>query len=263
MDPAIPAATLILLRDRPGLPPEIPMVARGAHLVFAANRMVFPGGRVDEDDRVIAASPGLLADSPAVDAEELAHRVTAIRETIEEIGLAPGIEGLDDIERLAAIRAALHAGESFSAILDREGLRIASHVIHPFSRWRPDHEMSRRFDTRFYVARAPAFGEAVADGTESSRCCWGSAQDHIRSGGLIFPTLRTLERLGSVRHFDDVIAIAERYPMVTVTPWIEEREGQHWLHIRDDLGYPVTRQLIGEVDRDSDPSRPSSTRTPG
>ena len=47
MTNAIPAATLILLRDVPGGAPEIPMVGRGAHLAFAASRMVFPGGRVD------------------------------------------------------------------------------------------------------------------------------------------------------------------------------------------------------------------------
>ncbi|ATE66014.1 NUDIX hydrolase [Rhizorhabdus dicambivorans] len=263
MYPAIPAATLILLRDRPGLPPELPMVERGSHLAFAANRMVFPGGRVDEDDRIIAVRSELLVAGPEIDPEDLAHRITAIRETIEEIGLAPGIEGITAPEPIAAIRAALHGGEPFSAILAREGLRIDPHGIHPYSRWRPDHELSRRFDTRFYIARAPEIGEAVADGTESHHCVWASAEEHLIAGGLIFPTVRHLERLSQISDFPDAVAFAGRYPIVTITPWHEERDGQRWLVIPDDLGYPVTAQPLAEVDRDSDPTRPSRTRTPG
>lgn len=263
MHPAIPAATLILLRDRAGQPPEIPMVARGAHLAFAANRMVFPGGRVDADDLVVAGRTDLLRDGPEIEADELAHRITAIRETIEEIGLAPGIDGIDNVERLAEIRAALHAGEAFSSILVRHRLRIDPHDIHPFSRWRPDHELSRRFDTRFYIARAPELGEAVADGTESSTCLWGTAQEHLDAGGLIFPTVRNLERLTQIGHYEEGVAFVRRYANVTITPWYEEHDGQRWLTIPDGLGYPVTRQLLDEVDRDSDPTRPSRTRTPG
>ena len=143
MHPAIPAATLILLRDRPGQPPEIPMVGRGAHLKFAANRMVFPGGRVDDDDRITAQRAELLTDGPEIEADDLAHRIAAIRETVEEIGLAPGIEGIGDVAQLSAVRAALHAGETLSSILARMGLRIDPHGLHPFARWRPDHELSR------------------------------------------------------------------------------------------------------------------------
>lgn len=91
MSDAIPAATLILLRERPDAAPEIPMIGRGAHLAFAANRMVFPGGRVDADDHHVATSPALLADGPQIEPDDLAHRIAAIRETIEEIGLAPGV----------------------------------------------------------------------------------------------------------------------------------------------------------------------------
>ena len=263
MYPAIPAATLILLRDRPDLPPEMPMVERAAHLAFAANRMVFPGGRLDPDDRSIAARPELLLDGPAIDEDELAHRIAAIRETIEEIGLAPAIQGIADAALLAELRDALHRGELFSEILARNRLRIDPHVVHPYARWRPDHALPRRFDTRFYIARAPLIGEATADGRESSRCVWGSARDHIAAGGLIFPTLCNLERLALVADFEEAVAFARRYPPTVVTPWREQREGICWLHIPEELGYPVTRQRLAEVDRGSDASRPSSTRTPG
>lgn len=263
LSPAIPAATLILLRDRPGALPEIPMIGRGAHLAFAASRMVFPGGRVDADDHVFAERPDLLVDGPAIDPEDLAHRITAIRETIEEIGLAPGIEGINGVERLAAMRAALHEGEPLSAVLGRFGLRVDPQVIHPFARWRPDHELSRRFDTRFYIARAPDLGEASADGSESSHLVWATAERHLANKALIFPTIRNLERIGQAGDFEAAVALARRYPIEMVTPWIETRDGEHVLCIPDTLGYPVTVAPLGDVDRDSDPNRPSITLNPG
>lgn len=249
MHPPIPAATLILLRDVPGSAPLIPMVGRGEHMAFAASRMVFPGGRVDEDDFILAGRADLIVEGAAIEAEELAHRITAIRETIEEIGLAPGIEGLEHVDQLAAIRAQLHEGLPFSLILEQHYLRLDPHSLHPFSRWLPDHKLSRRFDTRFYIARAPELGEAVADGTESTHVIWASAADHIASSQMIFPTVRNLERIALAQDFAAAVAFAGRYPIDVVTPWIEERDGQRWLHIATHLGYPVDRQLLAEVER--------------
>ena len=259
---AMLAATLVLLRDAPDGPPEIPMVRRGEHLAFAANRMVFPGGRVDEDDHLLARRSDLLVEGPEIEPEDLACRITAIRETIEEIGLAPGIPDLADAAMIGDIRRALHGGEPLSLILERHWLRIDPHAIHPFARWRPDHELVRRFDTRFYLARAPEIGEAVADGTESSHMLWGTADVHLAAGKMIFPTIRNLEWLAQVRDFDDAVARARRYSITTVTPWIEEREGERWLCIPDGLGYPVTAELLSAVDRDSNPKSPSITRPP-
>ncbi|MET0372970.1 MAG: NUDIX hydrolase [Rhizorhabdus sp.] len=260
---AVPAATLILLRNAPDGPPEIPMVGRGKHLAFAANRMVFPGGRVDEDDLLLAGRSDLLVDGPAIDPDDLACRITAIRETIEEIGLAPGIADISDASMIDDIRRALHAGEPLSLVLERHWLRIDPHGIHPFTRWRPDHELARRFDTRFYLAEAPAIGEAAADGVESSHLVWNTAGGHLATGAMIFPTIRTLERIALARTFEEAVGQARRYPIETVTPWIEQRDGERWLCIPEGLGYPVTAQLLAEADRDSDPSKPSSTRDPG
>lgn len=263
LSPAIPAATLILLRDRPGAAPEIPMVGRGAHLRFAASRMVFPGGRVDPDDRLLAERQNLLIGADAIDAEDLAHRIAAIRETVEEIGLAPGLHGIADIAGLAELRTALHEGTPFSRVAEQLGLRIDPQVIHPFARWRPDHELSRRFDTRFYIARAPHLGEACADGNESSHLVWATADEHLANRALIFPTIRNLERIGLAGDFESALELARRYPIETVTPWIEDRDDGGWLCIPDTLGYPVTAAPLADVDRDSDPNRPSITLRSG
>ena len=74
---AIPAATVILLRDGPdGL--ETLMLRRNSKLEFAGGMWVFPGGRVDPED--------YPADAP--DDVEAAVRVAAAREAQEEAGLA-------------------------------------------------------------------------------------------------------------------------------------------------------------------------------
>jgi 8-oxo-dGTP pyrophosphatase MutT (NUDIX family) len=80
---AIPAATVILLRDGPdGL--ETLMLRRNSKLEFAGGMWVFPGGRVDPED--------YPADAP--DDVEAAVRVAAVREAEEEAGLRPDIDGL-------------------------------------------------------------------------------------------------------------------------------------------------------------------------
>lgn len=82
---AIPAATLVLLRDRQDGPPDLLMVERSAAMAFAAGALVFPGGRIDPGDH-------LLADT--VQQEDATARIAAIRETIEEAGIAVGLSPL-------------------------------------------------------------------------------------------------------------------------------------------------------------------------
>ncbi len=80
-DEAIPAATLIVVRDRAERAPELLMVERAEGMAFAAGALVFPGGRIDDADRRHGEEAG-LADGPA--------RIAAIRETVEETAIAVG-----------------------------------------------------------------------------------------------------------------------------------------------------------------------------
>ena len=86
-DDAIPAATLIVVRERSAGAPEILMVERAAGMVFAAGAWVFPGGRIDRADERLGDLSG-MADGAA--------RVAAIREALEEtaipVGLSPVAE---------------------------------------------------------------------------------------------------------------------------------------------------------------------------
>src|SRR5690606_23990909 len=74
---AIPAATLVIMRrSENGGPDEILMVKRSKTMAFAAGAVVFPGGRIDPDDYLVAAQHGFAEGDI-----EGAARVAALRET--------------------------------------------------------------------------------------------------------------------------------------------------------------------------------------
>jgi hypothetical protein len=66
---------------------------------------------------------------------------------------------------------------------------------------------------------------------------------------IIFPTRRNLERLAQFASFDEAAAHARAYPVQTITPWTEMRDGAEHLCIPDDLGYPVSSQPLHAADR--------------
>jgi hypothetical protein len=113
----------------------------------------------------------------------------------------------------------------------------------------------RRYDTRFYLAALPADAPAPqVDGTENVRLCWSSAQamlDDADAGrqSLIFPTRRNLERLALFPSHAAAVAQARAFPVRLVVPWFELRDGEEYLCIPDDLGYPVTAERRDRVQR--------------
>ena len=64
-DDPIPAATLVIFRDRPDAPPELLMVERAKAMAFAGGAMVFPGGRIDPGDHILAQASGAGEDGAA------------------------------------------------------------------------------------------------------------------------------------------------------------------------------------------------------
>lgn len=240
---AIPAATLVIFREGAGQAPELLMVERAKAMAFAAGALVFPGGRVDPADHALAATLG-------GDADEDAHRIAAIRETIEEAGLAIGLDPLPAPAVIAAMRAALHAGMPLAEALADARLRLDLASLVAFARWRPAHPNMRIFDTRFYLAQLPPDAPvATVDATENVRLLWASAQDVLDEADagratIIYPTRRNLERLAQFASFADAAAHARAHPVRTITPYAEHRDDGPHLCIPDDLGYPITSELM-------------------
>lgn len=238
-EPAIPAATVIVMREGAGAP-ELLMVERAKAMTFAGGALVFPGGRIDPGDHALAAA---MAGDP----DDLAGKIAAIRETVEEAGVAVGLA----IEpgAIAELRRRVYAGEPFAALLAELGGTLDLDALVPFARWLPHGVPHRVFDTRFYLARAPDGAVPQVDGNENVRVFWASAQavlDAANAGQatIIFPTRRNLERLATFAGFEDAVADARVHPVRTITPWIEKRDGVDHLCIPEDAGYPITAERL-------------------
>lgn len=238
----IPAATLILMREGPSAP-EILMIERDGKMAFAPGATVFPGGRIDPDDR--AAGDDLVR----------AAKVAAIRETLEETGVAVALDPPPDAELEAELRRRLHDGAPFSGLLDSHGLTLRHDDLVSFARWCPTFREARNFDTHFFLARAPADGRLpTADQGESVHAGWATAADVLAradagSAHIIFPTRRNLERLARFATFEEAVADAHAHAVETIIPWIETRDGVDWLRIPVDRGYPVTAERMDSVRR--------------
>ena len=238
-DEAIPAATLILVRDRPSGPPELLMVERAGGMAFAAGALVFPGGRIDDADRQLGNAIGV---DPAA--------VAAIRETVEETAVPVALSPAPDAATSRALQDALVTDEPFASLLAECALQFDAPALTLFARWVPKFHAVRRFDTLFYVARCPDgdWEPRVIEG-ECTSAAWLTAaevldRDKRDEARLIFPTRRNLERLAQHDSFDAIRSDALAHPVEPVTPWVEEREGERFITIPDHLGYPVTEERL-------------------
>ena len=235
----VPAATLVLMRERAGGPPELLVTERTGHMAFAAGALVFPGGRIDADDHVTAERFGTEA-----------AKVAAIRETIEETGLAPALIPAPDEAAAAAMRQGIIEEEPFASLLEARGLAIDGDALTPFARWCPNFREARRFDTMFFLAEAPlGAGEPTVSEQEAVRAFWASASDilaEIEAGRAhaIFPTRRNLERLARFASIAEARADAARFPVRKIMPWVEQRDGRPHVCIPGDAGYPVTAEPL-------------------
>ena len=249
---SIPAVTVVVFRRCPdGGAPQILMITRHRSMAFAGGMAVFPGGRLDQADYDLAADV-----AGTLDADEAAHRIAAVRETLEETGLAIGIAQCPTAAEAAAARQLLLEGGALAPVLDAMGWTLDLDTVIPFARWHPKNErLPRIFDTRFYLADLGTGAvELEIDATENTHLFWTGAGEAIEAAGrgeiaLIFPTRRNLERIAGFASFEEARAQAEAIPVRTITPWMEEREGECWLMIPDDAGYPVTGEPLAAAHR--------------
>ncbi|QIL02873.1 NUDIX domain-containing protein [Sphingomonas sinipercae] len=239
--PAIPAATLVVVRDRPIGPPELLMVERAQGMAFAAGALVFPGGRIDAEDRLVGQSAA-QSDGGA--------RTAALRETLEETAIPIGLSPLPTKAQALLLQRELIADRPFAELLQEHALQIDPDLLVPFARWVPKFHATRRFDTMFYVARAPDgdWPPNVVPG-ECSGAFWLTAQEAIKRADagesqMIFPTRRNLERLAQHSSFDDIQRDAERHQVTPISPWVETSDGERFITIPEGIGYPVVREKM-------------------
>lgn len=253
MPVATPAATMVIFRENPdGGAPLLLMVERIKAMAFAGGAAVFPGGKVDAADFDYAEMLG-----GPLPLDEAAARLAAIRETIEEAGLALGLTGVIDPADCDDARAALHDGESLQAVCSRHNWTPDFEQLVPWSRWRPPafEGANRVFDTRFYLVDAGSSAPvATVDQTENRALFWASAAEALRCADdgkikIIFPTRRNLERLAMFGSFETAAAHAAEHPVATVLTYVDKRDDGSWLCIPDGHGYPVLEESFDRAMR--------------
>jgi len=221
--PVRAAATVLLLRDT-GAGIEVLMTRRSATASFAPGAYVFPGGHIDAADEAAAHA---ARRRPGQSLAQATQAVAAIRECFEELGVllarhADGRPaGADDI---AAMDRDGHAAVPFAAQCATRGLVLEADRVFTFAHWITDRDLPRRFDVPFLVARMPEGQVPSADESEQFEPCWVRPADALArhaagSFFMIFPTVRTLQRLAAYASVDAVLqACAGEKPLWTSCP---------------------------------------------
>ncbi len=204
------AATVIVLREGTSDPFEILLVRRNDKVAFMAGSYVFPGGRVDEGDQPPSGVALASAAFPDLsDREEAAYRMAAVRELQEEANVY-----------------------------------ITVNDLQPFAHWVTPEVETRRFDTRFFLARMPEGQQAVHDDGEMTALEWMSPREAItrferRELLLPPPTWTSIRQLAKRSSIEDVMAWARTRPIVRVMPGFIKNETEFILMLPGDPLFPT------------------------
>jgi 8-oxo-dGTP pyrophosphatase MutT (NUDIX family) len=252
--PIVDASTVIVLREADvGL--QTFMLCRHVKSGFMGGAHVFPGGKVDAEDlhpswaRRIDRPPDAIASVLGEKDSErgLGLLVAGIRETFEEAGVMLGSTRSDaDLEDA---RRRLLEGAAFNDIAAELDLHIESAALAPYARWVTPEMETKRFDTRFYVARLPEGQAASHDGSETTSAVWlrpADAIDRMVSGKIKLapPTVRTLRWLADFREAASVMADAVSRKPPLVRPRIVSGEGGWFLTLPGDPEHPEDEPVL-------------------
>jgi glyoxylase-like metal-dependent hydrolase (beta-lactamase superfamily II)/8-oxo-dGTP pyrophosphatase MutT (NUDIX family) len=216
------------------------MTRRSMTASFAPGAYVFPGGGVDALDT--AAHPQ-ASRRPGQSDLHLTQAIAAIRESFEELGILLARRADASMADASDI-AAMDRKAPFTAQCAAQGLTLAASEVFVLAHWITDRDLPRRFDVPFLVARMPEHQEPVADESEQFEPVWVRPADALarhQAGQffIIFPTIRTLERLQA---FTTVAAVLEacaasEQPLWTSCPRAGLLAGREARYMEHELPY--------------------------
>lgn len=206
------AATVMLVRDRPSGGIEILMVRRSAGSAFAPDAFVFPGGTVDPVDYE-GAPTGWPVER--IEAEFRATIHDALPASEPPVGTR---------DAGALVNAAARELREEAAVgVDTGSLSL-------FSQWITPPTEPRRYNTHFFLARAPHDARGVADTIETHDASWIEPGDALERSArnelyLVYPTVKHLERLRAYRTTEALLAFGREKPIRTIMPDRSPAEG--------------------------------------
>jgi len=188
------AASVIAVRDgdaaRAG-DPEVLVLERGAGSRFLPGYVVFPGGAVERGDAALASR--WFGD------DREAARAAAVRELVEEAGLALTRAGLVDAGNPDSLDP-VHAAPP------------AAGQLRQVARWIAPDEVPVRFDARYFSVLAPRGLEPAPDGGEAAHAWWASPKEllaewQMGARKLYWPTYATMIELAARETAEAIAAL--------------------------------------------------------
>ena len=207
------ASTVILIREHNG-ELQVYLLKRSIRSDFFPETYVFPGGRVEGEDRAF----GLWKAHVDLDSEEISQRlggsltveaaltygVTAIRETFEEAGVLLAYRNEHTHEELERIKDRRQGEELPNGWLNNlvvsDGWMLAFSRLFRWAHWITPEGMPKRYETRFFLVFMHPGQECEPDARETTHGIWVSPEKGLVKNlqgeiPLSPPTLVTLHEL--------------------------------------------------------------------
>ena len=259
------AATVILLREAAPGPFEIFLMRRHRKQSFMGNAFVFPGGRLEDQDH----HPELARFSPHFSAAQACQALgepdlspetalglyfAAVRETFEESGALLAEQdsgGMLDLthescrSRYQQYRLDIYGGRiSLQDLARQEKIHFRLDLLRPFSHWITPEIESKRFDTRFLLARIPDGQKLSHDAVEMTESLWITPREALEKKDkgqmlLMPPTLVTLEELAEYDSLDRLFTAAAQREIHPIQPQVFSQGKTLGLKLPHDPEYSI------------------------
>jgi len=273
------AATVILVRDGDHGFFEVFLMRRHQRQNFMASAFVFPGGRLDEAD----CDPGLIPYAQGLSAEEaklslnepdlpdekaLGLFFASVRETFEEAGVLLASTASGDMvdfsgnmsdKRFSDYRFKIHEQTmSLRDLAEAEGIYFRFDLLTPYAHWITPQIESKRFDTRFLLARMPQNQVPIHDSIEMTESLWITPADALvrqAAGELLLmpPTLKTMEELAEFSSIEQLFNAAASRDIQPILPQAFQTPEGFGVKLPYDPEYTLTDSKLPP--RPGEPSR--------
>ena len=125
-------------------------------------------------------------------------------------------------------------------LAEEAGIEIDEDELVAYSRWITPRIVPIRFDTKFYLALAPAHTPPEPDGSEIVEAEWFEPQRALDMHGadelpLVFPTIKHLESLLPYANAEEAIEAARKRDVKAVEPEVVGEGDDRRIVLPDDL----------------------------
>jgi 8-oxo-dGTP pyrophosphatase MutT (NUDIX family) len=135
---------------------------------------------------------------------------------------------------------AAHRTAAARELAEEAGIELDANDLVAYSRWITPRVAPIRFDTRFYLALAPAHSPPQPDGSETVDAGWFGPQDALdmHYAGelpLVFPTIKHLESLVGFANAAQALEAARDREVKPVEPRVEGEGDEQRIVLPDEL----------------------------